>query len=66
MMIQMFMNTLSIQLLSFNEDMIINTINRLKMLMTISNVGLLNTGQKSLVPCTPLGCLMLLRELLEI
>ncbi|MHA6346727.1 bifunctional methylenetetrahydrofolate dehydrogenase/methenyltetrahydrofolate cyclohydrolase FolD [Roseivivax sp. CAU 1761] len=27
----------------------------------ISNVGLLGTGQKSMVPCTPLGCLMLLR-----
>ncbi len=28
----------------------------------ISNVGLLGTGQKALVPCTPLGCLMLLRD----
>jgi methylenetetrahydrofolate dehydrogenase (NADP+)/methenyltetrahydrofolate cyclohydrolase len=28
----------------------------------ISNVGLLATGQKALVPCTPLGCLMMLRE----
>ena len=28
----------------------------------ISNVGLLGTGQKSMVPCTPLGCLMMLRE----
>ena len=27
----------------------------------ISNVGLLATGQRALVPCTPLGCLMLLR-----
>jgi methylenetetrahydrofolate dehydrogenase (NADP+)/methenyltetrahydrofolate cyclohydrolase len=27
----------------------------------ISNVGLLATGQKALVPCTPLGCLLLLR-----
>ena len=27
----------------------------------ISNVGLLSTGQPALVPCTPLGCLMLLR-----
>jgi methylenetetrahydrofolate dehydrogenase (NADP+)/methenyltetrahydrofolate cyclohydrolase len=27
----------------------------------ISNVGLLGTGQKSMVPCTPLGCLMMLR-----
>jgi len=30
----------------------------------ISNVGLLGTGQKSMVPCTPLGCLMMLRETL--
>ncbi|NMG41454.1 bifunctional methylenetetrahydrofolate dehydrogenase/methenyltetrahydrofolate cyclohydrolase FolD [Chelativorans sp. ZYF759] len=27
----------------------------------ISNVGLLGTGQDAMVPCTPLGCLMLLR-----
>ena len=27
----------------------------------VSNVGLLATGQKALVPCTPLGCLMMLR-----
>ncbi|MGR3484355.1 MAG: bifunctional methylenetetrahydrofolate dehydrogenase/methenyltetrahydrofolate cyclohydrolase FolD [Paracoccaceae bacterium] len=28
----------------------------------ISNVGLLATGQRALVPCTPLGCLMMLRD----
>ena len=28
----------------------------------ISNVGLLGTGQKAMVPCTPLGCLMMLRN----
>ena len=28
----------------------------------ISNVGLLGTGQKAMVPCTPLGCLMMLRD----
>ena len=28
----------------------------------ISNVGLLGAGQKSMVPCTPLGCLMMLRD----
>jgi methylenetetrahydrofolate dehydrogenase (NADP+)/methenyltetrahydrofolate cyclohydrolase len=28
----------------------------------ISNVGLLGTGQKAMVPCTPLGCLLLLRD----
>ena len=27
----------------------------------VSNVGLLATGQKAMVPCTPLGCLMMLR-----
>ena len=30
----------------------------------ISNVGLLATGQKSMVPCTPLGCLLMLRDYL--
>ena len=28
----------------------------------ILNVGLLGTGQESLVPCTPLGCLIMLRQ----
>jgi methylenetetrahydrofolate dehydrogenase (NADP+)/methenyltetrahydrofolate cyclohydrolase len=28
----------------------------------ISNAGLLATGQSALVPCTPLGCLMLLKD----
>lgn len=28
----------------------------------ISNVGRLNTGQPGMVPCTPLGCLMMLRD----
>ena len=28
----------------------------------ISNVGLLGTGRTAMVPCTPLGCLMLLRD----
>ncbi len=28
----------------------------------ISNVGRLATGQKAMVPCTPLGCLMMLRD----
>ncbi|WP_411957521.1 bifunctional methylenetetrahydrofolate dehydrogenase/methenyltetrahydrofolate cyclohydrolase FolD [Paracoccus homiensis] len=28
----------------------------------ILNVGLLATGQKAMVPCTPLGCLMMLRD----
>lgn len=29
---------------------------------TLANVGLLATGGRAMVPCTPLGCLMLLRE----
>ena len=47
-----------------NEDLIINSISPEKDVdgFHISNVGLLGTGQKSMVPCTPLGCLMMLRE----
>ncbi len=47
-----------------NSDLIINSINPAKDVdgFHISNVGLLGTGQKSMVPCTPLGCLMMLRE----
>lgn len=47
-----------------NEDLVINTIDPLKDVdgFHIANVGLLSTGQKSMVPCTPLGCLMLLRD----
>ncbi len=46
-----------------NSDLIINSIDPAKDVdgFHISNVGLLGTGQKSMVPCTPLGCLMLLR-----
>ncbi|WBU60333.1 bifunctional methylenetetrahydrofolate dehydrogenase/methenyltetrahydrofolate cyclohydrolase FolD [Paracoccus albus] len=29
---------------------------------TIANTGRLTTGQRAMVPCTPLGCLMLLRD----
>ena len=47
-----------------NEDLIINAINPSKDVdgFHISNVGLLGTGQKSMVPCTPLGCLKLLKN----
>ena len=47
-----------------NEDLVINSINPVKDVdgFHISNVGLLGTGQKSMVPCTPLGCLMMLRD----
>lgn len=47
-----------------NEDLVINSIDPAKDVdgFHISNVGMLATGQKSMVPCTPLGCLMMLRE----
>ena len=47
-----------------NEHDVTNAINPEKDVdgFHISNVGLLNTGQKSMVPCTPLGCLMILRD----
>jgi len=47
-----------------NSEIVINTIDPAKDVdgFHISNVGLLGTGQKSMVPCTPLGCLMLLRD----
>ena len=47
-----------------NEDLVISCINPAKDVdgFHISNVGLLGTGQKSMVPCTPLGCLMMLRD----
>jgi methylenetetrahydrofolate dehydrogenase (NADP+)/methenyltetrahydrofolate cyclohydrolase len=47
-----------------NEDLVIHSINPAKDVdgFHISNVGLLGTGQKSMVPCTPLGCLMMLRD----
>ena len=46
-----------------NADLVINTIDPAKDVdgFHISNVGLLGTGQKAMVPCTPLGCLMMLR-----
>lgn len=47
-----------------NADHVINAIAPAKDVdgFHISNVGLLGTGQKAMVPCTPLGCLMMLRE----
>jgi methylenetetrahydrofolate dehydrogenase (NADP+)/methenyltetrahydrofolate cyclohydrolase len=47
-----------------NAELVINTIDPAKDVdgFHISNVGLLGTGQKSMVPCTPLGCLMMLRD----
>ena len=47
-----------------DTDKVINAINPEKDVdgFHISNVGLLATGQKAMVPCTPLGCLMMLRD----
>jgi methylenetetrahydrofolate dehydrogenase (NADP+)/methenyltetrahydrofolate cyclohydrolase len=47
-----------------DADKVINAIDPAKDVdgFHISNVGLLGTGQKALVPCTPLGCLMMLRD----
>ncbi|WP_460274097.1 bifunctional methylenetetrahydrofolate dehydrogenase/methenyltetrahydrofolate cyclohydrolase FolD [Celeribacter sp. ULVN23_4] len=47
-----------------DSDLVINSISPAKDVdgFHISNVGLLGTGQKSMVPCTPLGCLMMLRD----
>jgi len=47
-----------------DSDLVINAVDPSKDVdgFHISNVGLLATGQKSMVPCTPLGCLMLLRD----
>lgn len=47
-----------------SEAAVINAIDPAKDVdgFTIANVGRLATGQKAMVPCTPLGCLMMLRE----
>lgn len=47
-----------------NEKEVINSIDPEKDVdgFHISNVGLLNTGQKSMIPCTPLGCILLLKD----
>ncbi|MHA3913996.1 bifunctional methylenetetrahydrofolate dehydrogenase/methenyltetrahydrofolate cyclohydrolase FolD [Halovulum sp. GXIMD14793] len=47
-----------------DEEKVINAIDPAKDVdgFHILNVGRLGTGQKAMVPCTPLGCLMLLRD----
>ncbi len=47
-----------------DSDLVINAIDPAKDVdgFHISNVCHLGTGQKSMVPCTPLGCLMMLRD----
>lgn len=49
---------------NLDEDLVISSIDPGKDVdgFHISIVGLLDAGQKSMVPCTPLGCLMLLRD----
>ncbi len=46
-----------------DADKVINSLDPAKDVdgFHILNVGLLGTGQKAMVPCTPLGCLMMLR-----
>ena len=50
-----------------DSDLVINAIDPSKDVdgFHISNVGLLGTSQKSMVPCTPLGCLLMLRDVHE-
>ena len=50
-----------------NSDKVINTIKPEKDVdgFHISNVGLISTGQDALVPCTPLGCIMLLKDFFD-
>ncbi len=47
-----------------NAEAVINAIEPAKDVdgFHISNVGRLGTGQKAMVPCTPLGCLLMLRD----
>jgi methylenetetrahydrofolate dehydrogenase (NADP+)/methenyltetrahydrofolate cyclohydrolase len=47
-----------------NSELVINALSPAKDAdgFHVFNVGLLGTGQKAMVPCTPLGCLMLLRD----
>lgn len=47
-----------------DSDLVMNAIDPTKDVdgFHILNVGLLGTGQKAMVPCTPLGCLLLLKD----
>ncbi|MDH5488946.1 MAG: bifunctional methylenetetrahydrofolate dehydrogenase/methenyltetrahydrofolate cyclohydrolase FolD [Rhodospirillaceae bacterium] len=49
-----------------NADKVINAINPAKDVdgFHVINSGLLATGQDAMVPCTPLGCLMLIKDVL--
>ncbi|MGP4806370.1 bifunctional methylenetetrahydrofolate dehydrogenase/methenyltetrahydrofolate cyclohydrolase FolD [Agrobacterium cavarae] len=47
-----------------NAEKVINAIDPRKDVdgFHVSNVGLLGSGQKAMLPCTPLGCMMMLRD----
>lgn len=47
-----------------NAEKVINAIDPAKDVdgFHVSNVGMLGTGQKAMLPCTPLGCIMMLRD----
>jgi methylenetetrahydrofolate dehydrogenase (NADP+) / methenyltetrahydrofolate cyclohydrolase len=47
-----------------NPELIMNAIDPAKDIdgFNVSNVGRLSTGQASMMPCTPLGCVMMLRH----
>ena len=47
-----------------NENIVLNTVDHKKDVdgFNITNTGKLATGQDGMVPCTPLGCIMLLRS----
>ena len=47
-----------------DSNLVINAIDPAKDVdgFHILNIGLLGTGQKAMVPCTPLGCIMLLKD----
>ena len=49
-----------------NSHKVINTINPNKDVdgFHITNVGLFNSGQQAMIPCTPLGCILLLKDFL--
>lgn len=50
-----------------NEAAVINTISPLKDVdgFNVQNTGLLVTGQKAMVPCTPLGCIIMLKDYID-
>jgi methylenetetrahydrofolate dehydrogenase (NADP+) / methenyltetrahydrofolate cyclohydrolase len=47
-----------------NSTLVINAIDPMKDVdgFHVSNVGMVGTGQDAIVPCTPLGCMMMIRQ----